>query len=162
MSNPEQTPGVPEFMTAYLSWEAFTAAIVRLTSLEQLEGAPIISSNTGSGSHRVFVVTPGDREYLGRMGIDDNDGDETDLILIKQGVEIKLWHDFDPGAHAESYRLATEDLDAVEAVVLSATDAFRILQPELVDAKIKREGHTLVQTLRLLITYERPIPSILE
>lgn len=155
-------PGLPDLLDGFVAWQMLARAITELTALSQIEDDPYSATTAASAQHRVFAITPGDREYLGRMAPDDDDDDERDIVIIKQRVDIQLRHDYDPGAHADSYRVASGDLDALEIALLTHPLATRILQPELIASKPKREGHTLTHTLEIFITYERLMPPILE
>jgi hypothetical protein len=133
-------------------------AIRQGTGLRSRGEDPFDGNLAASDQHRVFTLEPGDATYLSRSGGGRWSEDSADLLVKKRIITITLTHDYDPGAHTDSYALADQDFEALEDAVLTRDEAFRVAQPEITRATCRRVGHSIVQTLVLNTTLGRQLP----
>lgn len=149
--------------SAYRVWELLSFALETATELHPLEGDPFGTSEpASSASHRGFRFEPGraSGEYRGRQRVDE-DADDSDLLEKTLPIVITIYHDYDPNAHGESFRAASDDFETAEEALLAHPAAIAT-QCVLESHAAERRGHHIVHTMTLTAFYERPLPRIME
>lgn len=148
------TATTPQPRTAYQAWRNLADAIKAGTDLVPTRDDPFAGANQpASVQHRQFQVQPGDARYHGRCA-------PGEALGKKLNVTIRLTHSYDPHQHEASWQLASRDFERLEDAVLTRAEAFKHLQPEPIGATARREGHFIVQTLTVSVTYSRPLPDL--
>jgi hypothetical protein len=155
----------PDPVSGYTAWRALSDAIAHHTDLKPFgAGGPFEGKNAGQPlHHRTFQVEPGTKTYRGRMRASDadTDPDDTDIVQQDRLYLIRLRHEYSPELHDTCYQQADADAEAVEDALMVRPEAAWV-QPVLVNLTSVREGGTIVQTLTMKITYERPLPPMRE
>lgn len=168
MTSPAFDPTRPAELSASRVWELLSHAIEQGSGLLPLDGDPFSTEPPSSAMHRRFRIEPSAERtpgtYGGRQRYDEREyGDdyEGDLLEKTLPLVVTLYHDYDPGQHSDSYRLASDDVELVEDALLTHPAALRT-QAVLETHSVTRRSHTLVSTITLTTIYERQLPPIRE